>query len=93
MRLLVVEDEEKLAGIVARSLKSEGFAVDVAADGERGLGMATSCAYDAIILDIMLPKLSGTAILQSIRQKYQTIPPIRQPEPALIAALTRTLGN
>jgi heavy metal response regulator len=74
MRVLVVEDEEKLAGIVARGLKAEGFAVDIAADGRRGLEMATSYAYDMIILDIMLPKLSGTAVLDSIRQKNRNVP-------------------
>ena len=55
MRVLVIEDEEKLAGIVARSLRDEGFAADIALDGERGLGLALSHPYDAIILDIMLP--------------------------------------
>jgi len=74
MRVLVVEDEEKLAGIIARSLKAEGFAVDIAADGARGLEMATAYAYDAIILDIMLPKLSGTAVLDGIRQKNKHVP-------------------
>lgn len=74
MRVLLVEDEEKLSGIIARSLKAEGFAVDIAADGARGLGMATSYAYDAIVLDIMLPKLSGTVVLDSIRQKNKHVP-------------------
>lgn len=74
MRILVAEDEEKLAGIIARSLKAEGFAVDIAGDGERGLEFASSYAYDAIVLDIMLPKLSGTAVLDSIRQRNRQVP-------------------
>lgn len=74
MRVLLVEDEDKLAGIIARTLKSEGFAVDSAADGERGLEMAGSYAYDAIILDIMLPKLSGSAVLDGIRKKNRSVP-------------------
>jgi DNA-binding response OmpR family regulator len=74
MRVLIVEDEEKLSGIVARGLKGEGFAVDIASDGEKGLELATSYAYDAIVLDIMLPKLSGTAVLEGIRQKNHHVP-------------------
>jgi two-component system copper resistance phosphate regulon response regulator CusR len=74
MRILVVEDEKKLAGIVARSLKDEGFAVDVAADGEQGIALATSYAYDAIVLDILLPKCSGTEVLRAIRDKNHQVP-------------------
>ncbi|MDE3061281.1 MAG: response regulator transcription factor [Pseudomonadota bacterium] len=74
MRILIVEDEEKLAGIIARSLKAEGFAVDTAEDGARGLELATTFAYDAIVLDIMLPKLSGTAVLDGIRKKNRQVP-------------------
>ncbi len=74
MRILLVEDEKKLADIVARGLKAEGFSVDIAADGAEALDLATSYAYDAIILDIMLPKLSGTEVLENIRQKNKQIP-------------------
>lgn len=74
MRILVVEDEKKLADIIARGLKAEGFAADVANDGAKALEMATSYAYDAIILDIMLPILSGTEVLQNIRQKNRNVP-------------------
>ena len=74
MRILLVEDEEKLAEIVARNLKAEGFAVDTAADGVRGLDMATTYAYDAIVLDIMLPGLNGTVVLKGIRQKNRSVP-------------------
>jgi heavy metal response regulator len=74
VRVLIVEDEEKLANIVARGLKAEGFAVDIALNGARGLEMATSYAYDAVILDIMLPDLSGTAVLESLRKTNRHVP-------------------
>jgi DNA-binding response OmpR family regulator len=74
MRILLVEDEKKLAAIVARGLKAEGFAVDIAADGMVAMELAISYAYDAIILDIMLPKLNGTQVLENIRQKNKQIP-------------------
>ena len=74
MRVLVIEDEEKLAGIISRGLRAEGFAVDIANDGERGLQLATSHSYDLIILDIMLPKRTGTEVLSSIREKNNHVP-------------------
>lgn len=74
MRVLIIEDEKKLSEIIARGFKAEGFAVDVACDGAQGLELATSYAYDAIILDIMLPELSGTQVLESIRQKNRHVP-------------------
>jgi DNA-binding response OmpR family regulator len=74
MRILLVEDEEKLSGIIANSLRAEGFAVDIAKDGELGLEMATFFSYDAIILDIMMPKLDGTAVLGEIRKKNKNVP-------------------
>jgi DNA-binding response OmpR family regulator len=69
MRLLLVEDEKKLAEFVARGLRDERYAVDVAHDGESGWGMASIYDYDLIILDLMLPKLSGTDLLKRIRDK------------------------
>lgn len=74
MRVLIIEDEKKLAEIVARGLKAEGFAVDTANDGTQGLELASSYAYDAIILDIMLPELSGTQVLGRIRQQNRQVP-------------------
>lgn len=74
MRILVIEDEEKLAEIVARALKDEGFSVDSAADGAHGLEMALAHSYDAIILDITLPKRSGTEVLHAIRAKNVSVP-------------------
>ncbi|MDA0353606.1 MAG: response regulator transcription factor [Chloroflexi bacterium] len=60
MRVLIVEDEPKIAAAVRRGLEAEGFAVDLAADGEDGRWLAEENDYDALILDIMLPRLSGT---------------------------------
>jgi DNA-binding response OmpR family regulator len=74
MRILFVEDEKKLAAMVARGLKAERCAVDVAHDGEEGWQMANTYEYDLIILDLMLPGLSGTEILNRIRRKNSTVP-------------------
>ncbi len=74
MRILVIEDEEKLANIIVQGLKAEGYAVDSAPDGMLGTEMAFSHAYDAIILDIMLPKRSGTEALRAIREKNNQVP-------------------
>jgi two-component system OmpR family response regulator len=67
VRVLVIEDEPDLARAIARSLAEEQFAVDVALNGEDGLFRATEIEYDAIILDLMLPKLSGWEVLESLR--------------------------
>jgi len=74
MRILLVEDGVKVADIIARGLKAERFAVDVAPDGQNGWEMADAYNYDLIILDLMLPGLSGTEILQRIRRKNQEVP-------------------
>jgi two-component system copper resistance phosphate regulon response regulator CusR len=74
MRILLVEDEKKLAGMVERGLKAERYAVDVAHDGETGWQMAGTYEYDLVILDLMLPGLSGTEILRRIRRKNSTVP-------------------
>lgn len=68
MRLLLVEDEKKVADFVARGLRAERFAVDVAQDGDTGWRMAASLDYDLIILDLMLPGLPGTELLQRVRR-------------------------
>jgi len=69
MRLLLVEDEKSLADILKKGLEEEGYAVDVAYDGEEGLFLAENEASDLIILDIMLPIIDGMTILRNIRQK------------------------
>lgn len=67
MRVLVIEDEKKLAELIARGLREEGYATDIAARGRDALWMARSTAYDAILLDVMLPDLDGFEICRSLR--------------------------
>src|SRR5215831_4135453 len=69
MRILLVEDEKKVTDFVARGLRSERLAVDVAHDGLSGWEMASGTEYDLVILDLMLPGLSGTELLRRLRQK------------------------
>jgi DNA-binding response OmpR family regulator len=69
MRILVVEDEERIADALKRGLEAEGFAVDVAANGTDGLWLATEQAYDAIVLDIMLPGINGLRVCRALRDK------------------------
>ncbi len=69
MRLLLIEDEHKVAEFVARGLRAERFAVDVASDGDTGWAMASTLDYDLVILDLMLPGLGGTEILRRLRRK------------------------
>ena len=66
--MLVVEDEKKLAGLLARGLREEGYAADLADRGEEALWMAGSVPYDAIVLDVMLPGLDGFAVCRRLRQ-------------------------
>jgi len=74
MRILLVEDEKKVADIVERGLKAERFAVDVWHDGRSGWEAAAAYDYDLIILDLMLPGLSGTEVLERVRRKNQRVP-------------------
>ena len=67
MRLLIIEDERKIARIIAEALRREHHAVDVTHDGDEGLNMAMSEPYDLLVVDRMLPGLSGTDIVQNLR--------------------------
>ena len=69
MRILIIEDEKRVAQFLRKGFLAESFAVDVAADGERGIFLARTEEYDAIILDVMLPKKSGMEVLKDIRQE------------------------
>jgi DNA-binding response OmpR family regulator len=70
----VVEDEVRLAQALQRGLRAEGFAVDVAADGEEGLHLAREEPYDAVILDLMLPKVSGYQVCRTLRAERNWVP-------------------
>jgi DNA-binding response OmpR family regulator len=74
MRVLVVEDEVRLARALERGLRAEGFGVDLAHDGETGLHLAREGAYDAVVLDIMLPKLSGYRVCEQLRAANNWVP-------------------
>lgn len=74
MRILVVEDEVRLAAHLKRGLEAEGFAVDVARSGTDGLWMATEQEYDAVVLDIMLPGMNGYRVCASIREADNWVP-------------------
>ncbi|MCX5914089.1 MAG: response regulator transcription factor [Deltaproteobacteria bacterium] len=76
MRILVVEDDKKVASLIVKGLKQEGFAVDHATDGEDGLHLALNESYDACIIDIMLPKLDGLSLIKEMRRQKISIPVI-----------------
>jgi two-component system, OmpR family, response regulator len=69
MRVLIVEDEAKMAGLIRRGLEREGMAVDVAGSGEEALWKATAVEYDAIVLDLMLPGIDGLAVCSRLREE------------------------
>jgi two-component system OmpR family response regulator len=74
VRLLVVEDEARLAAALQRGLQAEGFAVDVTGDGQDGLELARHGDYDAMILDVMLPRLSGYRVVRQLRAEEHWLP-------------------
>ncbi len=74
MRVLVVEDERRLAAAVQRGLQAEGFAVDLAHDGADGLHLARTGGYDAVVLDIMLPRMSGYKVCEGLRAEQNWVP-------------------
>jgi heavy metal response regulator len=69
VRILVVEDEKKVASFIKKGLEEEGYAVDIAPNGEEGLAMSLAQVHDLIILDIRLPKLDGLQVLKALRQE------------------------
>jgi two-component system copper resistance phosphate regulon response regulator CusR len=74
MRILVVEDEVKVASFIRRALEEESYAVDVCSDGTKGLDLARSGSYDLVILDLMLPGLPGLEVLKSLRKERVPVP-------------------
>lgn len=76
MRILLVEDDQKIASFIIKGLKQAGFAIDYAADGEKGLNKALIGEYDAAVIDIMLPVLDGLSLIQEVRQQRVNTPVI-----------------
>jgi heavy metal response regulator len=74
MRILVVEDEKKVARFIQQALEEEHYAVDVAHDGDEGEKLAGTQDYDLLVLDVMLPGLSGIEITRALREKKRTTP-------------------
>ena len=74
MRILLVEDEEKLSQTLAQNMRAEGFAVDTVLNGIDGMEMAAQYSYDLLILDILLPGMTGTQLLQKVRARNREIP-------------------
>jgi two-component system OmpR family response regulator len=76
MRILVVEDDSKIASFVVKGLKQSGFAVDQCSDGEQALILAETTPYDAAVVDVMLPKVDGLAVVQRLREQNIRTPVI-----------------
>jgi two-component system OmpR family response regulator len=74
VRLLVVEDDPKIASFVAGGLRQHGFAVDHARDGDEALALAGTTAYDAAVVDVMLPRLDGLSLVRRLRAAHSTLP-------------------
>lgn len=86
MRLLVVEDDKKIAAFVVRGLREAGFAVDHTDDGSDGLARALVHSYDAAVIDVMLPKLDGLSIIERLRLQ-------KIPTPVLILSAKRSVDD
>ena len=74
MRILVIEDEKKVARFIKKGLEEEGYAVDLAFDGEEGLAMVLDQVHDLIILDMALPKIDGLQVLKKLREREVPVP-------------------
>ena len=74
MRLLVAEDDARLADLLDRSLREQGYAVDVCADGDRALYLAAVNEYDALVLDVGLPRCDGLAVSRELRRRGKRVP-------------------
>ncbi len=86
MRLLIIEDEKKVARFIKKGLEEEGYAVDLAFDGEEGLAMVLDQVHDLIILDIGLPKIDGLQVLKMLRER-------KVPTPVLLLTVRATIED
>jgi two-component system OmpR family response regulator len=76
MRLLLIEDDEKIGGFIAKGLRQEGHVVDWSRNGEEGLGLALDAKLDAAIIDLMLPGRDGLSVIRELRERRQKVPVI-----------------
>lgn len=74
MRILIVEDDPQIASFIVKGLKQSGYAVDHCADGEEAITLTSTTAYDAAVVDVMLPKLDGLSLVRRLRQKQNRVP-------------------
>lgn len=74
MKILIVEDEQRLAALLKKGLEESSYAVDLCHDGEEGLYMAETFPYDAVLLDVMLPKMDGFTVLENLRKQGVDVP-------------------
>lgn len=74
MRILLVEDDDSVSGFIMKGLREEGYAVDLASDGEDGFLMANTVPYDLILLDVMLPKMDGFSVCKRLRSNGKSTP-------------------
>ncbi len=86
MRILVVEDDKKIGMFLRKGLREAGYTVDLAEDGEKGLDLLTTAPYDTAVVDLMLPKLDGLSMIETIRGQGQTTP-------ILILSAKRTIDD
>jgi CheY-like chemotaxis protein len=100
MRILLVEDEPKIAAFLHKGLAENGFVVDLARQGDDGLHLARTGAYDLVILDVMLPNLDGWAVLSALRQEGKQTPVLyltardpSSPRAAIVSASPTTAAS
>ena len=74
MRILIVEDDEKIASFIVKGLKQDGYAVDHCTDGERAVVLAQTVSYDVAVVDLMLPKLDGLSLIRLLRARGIRVP-------------------
>ena len=74
MRILLLEDDPRVAGFIARGLREQAYAVDTAGDGEQALELAAASEYDAVILDVLLPRKDGYAVCRQLRDEGSRVP-------------------
>lgn len=86
MRILVVEDDKKIASFVVKGLRQAGFTVDHADNGQTGLELALASPYDAAVIDLMLPKLDGLSVIERMRQN-------KVPTPVIILSAKRSVDD